>query len=696
MHQLLRYRSTGGDYITSDLLRLLPNNLVNDTTNGPTRRNLLTLASFDLDRPGVTPYIWDPTSATQPSAPYLMNTALTPPYPQGGDRLPAAGEPGGPVPPGTVPAGSEFDQANWRSLLSTLGRINLNRPLTAFPPPDNTGVVTAANQAQALQALADRQQFASDIFTRLVQVTTGYQTPGPACLAAYNIAPIGQSTQYQALRYLAQLSANIVDYIDTDDQSTPFNWYNPTTPMTGQTAPIPEWVFGTENPRLLINEAYAQYDNSPQDPTLQGTTYVAANPYNVNVWIELFNPLLADPVSSTATTGTQDTTARLQTNVATPQNLYQVVLANPAAAAQTTPPTLPSPLLANPANTIGNPNFQLTGTQTNIYTQANGQPSLVSNFGTGGTATSDSTGTVPPLPAPPTMAPPQGAGNPGNIGFYCLGPLQTNFMTGKVPPGNTTTFQAFPNLPVTFNSAAMSYTVPLANAPTLTNLPPPIVLLQRLACPLLPPNNNPASPTYNPFITIDSFAFQPGQINDARYFDTNGPITTANTPQLPVSSRVSYGRVTSRSETSRLRCHPRPMRRSIQSPSVASNSFFSHNSPLANPFAWNTHLDRNLISPVELLFVHGARPMDLTAQFVDSNDLLNQARYAPWLDQQSRLHRFLEIAETTPHYDRGGPLGTHPGTRSTSMASGHPNLGNPMCSMLCATPNPATSSRLAT
>ncbi len=98
-----------------------------------------------------------------------MNTMLTPPYPQGGAiSFPQLSQ-RGPVPPGTVPAGSEFDQANWRSTLAALGRINLNRQLTAFPPPDNTGVVTAANQAQALQALADRQQFASDIFTRLVQ-----------------------------------------------------------------------------------------------------------------------------------------------------------------------------------------------------------------------------------------------------------------------------------------------------------------------------------------------------------------------------------------------------------------------------------------------------------------------------------------------------------------------------------------------
>ena len=175
-----------------------------------------------------------------------------------GHSLPGAG-----FASGAVPSGSEFDQASWRSTLSQLGRLNLNRVLTPFPAPDGTGVVPAANQAQAQQALQDRQAFALDIFNRLCAVT-GALTPAQA----YGLAPgNGQSPQYQAIRYLAQLAANIVDYIDTDDQSTPFNWDTEVT--------HPGWVFGTETPRLLINEAYAQYDNNPTvngktDPKMQG------------------------------------------------------------------------------------------------------------------------------------------------------------------------------------------------------------------------------------------------------------------------------------------------------------------------------------------------------------------------------------------------------------------------------------------
>jgi hypothetical protein len=543
-----------------------------------------------------------------------MNPNLTPPYPQGGAiSFPALNQ------RGNTPAVSEFDQASWRSLVATLGRINLNRPLTPFPPPIATtttptvGVFPAPNQTQALQALQDRQQFALDIFTRLVQVTTGYPTPAPACSAAYTIAPIGQSTQYQALRYLAQLSANIVDYIDTDDQSTPFNWYNPTTP--GQTAPIPEWVFGTETPRALINEGYIQLDNnSTPAPASNGATppvYSSQANLNVNVWLELFNPMLPDPVSTTALTGTEDTTAWLESIAAAANgtnptaipatNLYQILLVNPAA--QST--------LALPGNTAGNPNYLVATPTTgnNIYSTVSTFPS------TNGTSASviPSWGTIPPL-NPPALTPPAKAGTNVPLatapqGFYVIGPTAgTNFLpNGPSPETPARTYQTNPtvtpfNLPVSFESANMTYTVPNTNTPT--TVPPPIVLLQRLACPLLPANPNMASPTYNPFITIDSFTFQQSQINDSRYYTTTGP----NTPTV-MTKRVSYGRMQPFANNSQVAAQNPPAPSTTQ----PLTTFFSHNSPLTNGFAWNTHLDRTLISPVELLFVHGARPMDLTA-----------------------------------------------------------------------------------
>src|SRR5262249_10353375 len=49
------------------------------------------------------------------------------------------------------------------------------------------------------------------------------------------------------------------------------------------------WVFGTELPRVVINEAYAEYTGGD---TPMG---MPANPYQVTVWIELHNPFNPDP-----------------------------------------------------------------------------------------------------------------------------------------------------------------------------------------------------------------------------------------------------------------------------------------------------------------------------------------------------------------------------------------------------------------
>jgi hypothetical protein len=681
MHQLLRYGGSGSDYVTSDLLRLLPNNLNGPGLDGkaPTRRNLVTTLSFDLDRPGATPYIWDPTNAGTPTAsfPYQMGTLTNPPYPVGGPiSFPQLGQ------FGTAPTPSEFDQATWRSLLSALGRINLNRQLTPFPPLGANGVIPPA--AQSFQALADRQQFAMDIFTVLVQVTTGYPSPALACNAAYTLPPSnGQSLQYQALRYLAQLSANIVDYIDTDDQSTPFLWYTPTQPMAGQQAPIPEWVFGTENPRLLINEAYAQLDNgtnpAPAPVTPGSNVYGSTAQLNVNIWLELFNPLQPDPVSTT----TQDTTALLQSTAApnSPStNLYQILLVNPAANAAATGMTPPGPLQL-PGNTAGNPNYLVANPMPGTYIY-----STVNNF----TSNSTITNSVPPLtpagPGAPVIANvPAGATGPSPVsnpipppqGFYVIGPSNNSFLGNGPMAGNAgQNYQTNPStapytLPYTLQSTQMSYTLPITDATTSATMPAPIVLLQRLACPLLPPNNTPPAAgqpysatnlPYNPYITVDSFYFQNGWINDSRYYNTTMPLTPT-----PMAQRTSFGRMqpfAGQQALTRVQTvTPPPANQPI-------NTFFSHNTPskvttsTTTPplgFDWNTHLDRNLISPIELLFVHGGRPMDLTQQFVDNSDTLNQARYAPWLDQQSRLHRFLEVAETRPITAGVAPWGRIPG-----------------------------------
>ena len=68
--------------------------------------------------------------------------------------------------------------------------------------------------------------------------------------------------EQNGLRWLAQLSVNMVDFIDTDDYITPFNWGGVGTPAFAALEGS-QWVYGTELPHVLLNEVYAEYLNQP-------------------------------------------------------------------------------------------------------------------------------------------------------------------------------------------------------------------------------------------------------------------------------------------------------------------------------------------------------------------------------------------------------------------------------------------------
>src|SRR4029077_1388904 len=70
---------------------------------------------------------------------------------------------------------------------------------------------------------------------------------------------------------------NIVDYIDEDDIMTPFGAWSGNA----------EYVFGTELPKVVLNEVYAEVRNAMgEDNPKDGATK-----YQVNLWLELLNPL---------------------------------------------------------------------------------------------------------------------------------------------------------------------------------------------------------------------------------------------------------------------------------------------------------------------------------------------------------------------------------------------------------------------
>ena len=154
----------------------------------------------------------------------------------------------------------------------------------------------------------------------------------PSNIANPNVADLAPR------RWLAQLAVNIVDYIDDDEISTPFNFYdssnngNPAPPSGNNAAGNPTpyqvdganntqasptlstipvwpnpnaafpmantgnpdvpayWVFGTELPYVVINEVQGEYTLPTNNMT---PPLAAAGTFNVNLWVELFNPLPA-------------------------------------------------------------------------------------------------------------------------------------------------------------------------------------------------------------------------------------------------------------------------------------------------------------------------------------------------------------------------------------------------------------------
>ena len=212
----------------------------------------------------------------------------------------------------------------------------------------------------------------------------------------------------------------------------------------------------------------------------------------------------------------------------------------------------------------------------------------------------------------------------------------------------------------------MRYQFPVPKSNPTAVPTPPTLLLQRLLCPTSPPNNNPG-PNYNPYITVDYF--RDIQTNDARI--QNGlpgnsgltgspPNLNAPTPTVAIPQRNSVGRA-----------EPYVGNAFLAQVGLAANqpkhTFFSHNSnstasiapistwPPGAPgnypaFHWLVHLDRSLVSPIELLNVSGFKPHELTQQF--TGQMFGQQ--APWFDNNIRLFRFLEFAQTAPRQAGAG------------------------------------------
>ena len=588
------------NYSQSDLAKLyqpMINSVFLPNPNNPNPRYLTTTYSNDLQRTGMRPW------RTPTGAPY-MQLPPAPPYTQ---PAPFGLPSGGPInspPPGPAPANSDFD-TNWTSkVASQIGVLDLNRKLTdyrgdaskAFEAIVGGQVNGTINFGRAQQ---ERQQFAQDIFVRLL-AATGAVDPQLLTTWPINFTAIAApgTPPFDALRRLAQIAVNMVDYLDSDDYITPFNW-NPignadiTQPPQLQNG----WVFGTELPRLVVNEVYTMWENDAQDPVPANGNQpaYAAQPYHFNIYAELHNPLTppggpANPANGQDPTMSNNGAALLAFQSPNgPINPYRLVItkqpnatlndANNADGHWDRPPQMPNAQVVI-VDVLGDVN-----TQGGVVPASNGQ---LGQYG------QKWNGIYP-------------ANGPTNPSFYVVGPKnQSNVKNNNAPatiPGSS-------NFAVSYECPKMSWAIQLTDPVPQ----PPTLFLQRLLCP-----HRPYDAIINPYITVDYVETVQPQIFDHRQYLPLGQGQNSQNPAFqPFSQHHSYGRNQPYAGAAAfyLSQNMNPPNQPPQGDTNPITTFFQHNNPLQQPFDWLVHLDRSLVSVPEIMCVSAWKPHELAHHFI--------------------------------------------------------------------------------
>ena len=449
MEALLRFNDTTSYALSGDLLSLCPN-----VFSQQRARSMVTTRAFDLDVPGLAPALPTRTGAYQ-----LTVGGTLPSRPQAGAvTFPTTAQILAPPTPSDFTANDGRMNYVLGSALSILSKkLDLNRPLPDYPQPASGVMPTNAAFYAAQQA---RQDLAKDIFDRLRLITgaddpANFSSPTPPPQAAKD-----------ALRWLAQLAVNIVDFIDNDDIMTPFNWSSTPTDI----------VYGVEQPRVLINEVLVQYKIPTSGPN--------ANKTLVDVWVELMNPGKTD---STLFPAGDNGGARMHT---ASFDSYQLSICKFGSFSKLT--TL--------ANSTGVPDSNPTSPssppdQLQVTVLPSGMtPCQVTNF-----STVPNGGVLPAY-----------NGTAGQ-GFLLVGSKTPLTTAGPPVFGNAVTvdIQDAGNL--------LSYTFPVGSPPPQA----PTILLQRLANPYMAQNG-----TTNPFVAVDIFQNACGDTSGAVPLTNN--VTTAS------------------------------------------------------------------------------------------------------------------------------------------------------------------------
>ena len=469
---------------------------------------------------------------TVPRAYHLDRLAIAPMFTSAGAlALPAGGtKPGAlvapmtPYPaPQTLGMGADFAADNqWVNAQARLGSVNLNRPLADYRDSAGLGAALSdTNIGNAATADKDRRQLARDIFTRLVVALGAAGSVDGNGNLSISAAVAPNSPQYDALRYLAQVSVNLVDYIDNDDISTVFVWNpsNAADPDSTFAADIADTanrvVFGVEKPRLLLNEVYGEIANDPADAVegmmVGGMQTPPTKDAHVRFWAELINPTATPHTANTGVLG----------DGSVPLNAYQIQIARAKRGAT----DLAAPLFdSNDAkyqeNTTGSFPAAADATFTFPMNAAAPQASTVSPNNA--------------QYAPPAATLPTG-------GFALVGPKSANKDGSE--EFNPNGAGSWATQVIALNG--MHYTIPLPATNADFSKPEfkrHVVLLRRAANPYQPPG----TPT-NPYVTVDVMDYVPA-FDAVHRGKTDGMNRKARdmanaTGYDPVAERFSVGKV---------------------------------------------------------------------------------------------------------------------------------------------------------
>lgn len=688
-------------------------------------RGLFATRVYDLDRPKVVPnfvngagvgavrgleYGTGPGGAEKTGvvAPGAGATINTYPAPQ-------------PLAPGAI---TDFAQPNaagahqWYSAMARLGSVNVNRPLADYrtdlaQPLGANAAGDPGNVGNAPLADADRQQLARDIFTRMVAALGASASINLSSLnrandvantpaGPYAITAAPGSTQYNALRYLAQLAVNMVDYTDNDDISTVFVWNPDPAQANGanfaSAADVGNRVvFGFEKPRLVINEAYSEVVNDPGDnadgPVVMGVNQppnspVGAPAAHVRFWFELLNP--------TTTNNTTQVNGAVSPIGSGSVNLSGYRIEIRRADRQTG---------AVAADRDG----VATDQQNHLYaTPANVRGDFLQPAGAGG---ADAVYTFPATTVNPNNGAyrPPAANLPAN-GFVLVGPPAAARNGNFVPAGGVWQNKVESGVPTASpGSAGLGYTIPLPAASVGINnseFKRHVVLLRRPANPYIA-----ATPTgTNPYVTTDMMDYVPSwdAINRLTADGTDrGPRPAANGFD-PIAERFAVGKVqpyaahsfaaapagVPTSANPYTYTFPNSMvLRQAPNPAVAGepqHSFGQHNGvttlapdsgtfvpgatptltnvdgggatrteTLMTPFDWLVHMDRPLVNQIELFQVRDTPPHRVTGQFLRASTtplpsgavtgVTYDAGYANWRSIDDGVARALEYLTVKPY-----------------------------------------------